>query len=111
MKTIRLDAADAGRARPAALGDMIEVALDETPTSGYRWEVETLNPGVLSASGDAFDPSTSGRMGGGGVHVFRFEVVGAGSSPVRLILRRPWDQGSVADAFEATIEATVETDD
>jgi inhibitor of cysteine peptidase len=109
MTNIGLDQTDAGRARAAVPGDTVVVALDETPTSGYRWEIDSFDPTVLVAAGDEYSASTSGRMGGGGVHRFRFEVVGAGSSRVRLIRRRPWDPASIAETFETTIHATVAT--
>jgi inhibitor of cysteine peptidase len=105
MTEIGLDQTDAGRAQAAAPGDTVVVALDETPTSGYRWTVDAFEPAVLAAAGDEYIPSSS-ALGGGGVHRFRFEVVGASSSRIRLILRRPWDPDSIVDTFETTIEAT-----
>jgi predicted secreted protein len=105
MTEIGLDQTDAGRARVAAPGNTVVVALAETPTSGYRWVVDAFEPAVLAAVGDEYTPSSS-ALGGGGVHRFRFEVVGTGSSPVRLILRRPWDPDSIVDTFETTVDAT-----
>jgi predicted secreted protein len=105
MTEIGLDRTDAGRARAAAPGDTIVVALDESPTSGYRWAVDAVEPTVLTAVGDEYTPSSSG-LGGGGVHRFRFDVAGTGASRIRLALRRSWDPDSVVDTFETTIEAT-----
>ena len=105
MTEIGLDQTDAGRSRAAAPGDTVVVALDETPTSGYRWVVDAFEPAVLAVAGDEFTPSSS-ALGGGGAHRFRFDVVGAGSSRLRLILHRPWDPGSIVDTFETTVDVT-----
>ena len=105
MTNIGLDQADSGRAHDAAPGDTVVVALDETPTSGYRWAVDSFEPAVLAVAGDEFTPSSS-ALGGGGVRRFRFDVVGAGPSRIRLVLRRSWDLDSIVDTFETTIEAS-----
>ena len=105
MTNIGLDQTDSGRARAAAPGDTVVVALDETPTSGYRWVVDSFEPEVLAVASDEFTPSSS-ALGGGGVRRFRFDVVGAGSSRIRLILRRPWDSDSIVETFETTIDAS-----
>ncbi len=99
-----LDRTSTGQPLSAALGDLVVVRLDEIPTSGYRWEVTGFDPAILAPSGDEFNPSAGSRTGGGGQHGFRFTVVGAGRTALRLVCRRPWEPET--DAVEE-LNATV----
>lgn len=105
MAEIDLELADAGRSRAAAPGDLVIVRLDETPTSGYRWELDSHDPAVLQPDGDDYDPPPGDTLGGGGTRKFRFKVIRSGTSPLKLIRRRPWDADSEVEAFETTIDA------
>ena len=105
MAKISLDGIETGRRIPARRGDVLSVRLDETPTSGYRWELDDHDAAVLAPEGDDFRPASGSTMGGGGTRQFRFKVIGSGTSPLKLVRRRPWDADSVAETFEATIEA------
>ncbi len=105
MATIELSQGDNGGTRTAAVGDEVEVALEETATSGYRWRVESFDPAILQAADDDFTPPEPGTSGGTGQHRFRFSVVGPGTNLLRLTLIRAWDPGSVAESFETTIDA------
>jgi inhibitor of cysteine peptidase len=104
---VDLDLTDAGRSRSASPGDLVVIGLDETPTSGYRWEVDEFDPAVLRPAGDDFRPASGAGIGGGGVREFRFTVVGPRRGAVRLALRRAWERESApVERFEATIDAT-----
>jgi inhibitor of cysteine peptidase len=106
MAEIELDRADAGGVRNAAPGDEVVVSLAETPTSGYRWTVASVDPAVLERVDDAYEPPEPGRVGGSGVRRFRFRVLGPGTSPLRLALARSWDPASTTEVYETTIAAT-----
>jgi len=90
----------------AAVGDEIALTLPETPTSGYRWTIERLDAGVLELVDDAYSPPEPGLLGGKGEHRWTFRVVGPGSTPLRLELKRIWDAESAVSSFEATIDAS-----
>jgi predicted secreted protein len=108
MPEIVVDPAAAGGLVTAALGDTVVVRLDEIPTSGYRWQVDDVDPSILEGLGDDFKPSPAGGLGGGGQHEFRFLAVGTGDRcPLRLILRRAWDpDGNDAEVFDTTVVVT-----
>jgi inhibitor of cysteine peptidase len=88
-----------------AVGDEIELTLEETATSGYRWSIEEFEPVVLQPVADTAMPAAPGRLGGPGTRRFGFHVVGAGTSPIRLGLARSWDPTSRSTGFEVTIVA------
>jgi predicted secreted protein len=103
---IELGPADAGATRAVSEGDELIVGLDETPTSGYRWAVDAIDPSVLEVVGDEFTPPAPGPLGGSGRHEFRFRVIGTGSSPIRLVLARAWDPTAAADTYETAVDAS-----
>jgi inhibitor of cysteine peptidase len=103
---INLDRSDGGRTCSGSPGDVVVIRLDETPTSGFRWQVDECDLSVLRPAGDSFRPAEGAGTGGGGTREFRFAVVGARRGGVRLALRRAWESESPpADRFEATINA------
>ena len=105
MATIELSQSDNGATRNATIGNEIEVTLEEIATSGYRWSVEEVDVAVLHQADDLYEPPQSGRPGASGVRRYRFRVVGAGTSPIRLALARSWDPAARAGSFEVTIVA------
>ena len=106
MAEVKIDSSNAGGTLTAAVDDVVVVRLDETPTSGYRWGVESFDAAVLELQSDEFTPAADSALGGGGTHEFRFRVVGVGETTLKLMRRRSWEAYSPdADAFEVTIRS------
>src|SRR5664279_2510139 len=84
------------RARPAAPGDHVVIRLQESPSSGFRWQLDQHDAGVLRPAGDEFVPAPDSRTGGGGTRELRFEVVSREHGEVALSLRRAWESGVAA---------------
>lgn len=103
---IVLDSANVGQTCSAAPGDVVVVRLGETPTSGYRWEVESVDSAVLEPVGDDYTPPSDSTLGGDGVHAFSFRVVAPGDGALKLVLRRSWETDrSGTESFEVSIHA------
>jgi inhibitor of cysteine peptidase len=103
MADIPLSGADSGRACSARRGDVLVVSLDESPTTGYRWDVEHL-PEVLAPGGSEFIEAPGGGLGGGGTRVLRFEARSDGEGVLALRRWRSWEgEGSVAERFTTTV--------
>jgi inhibitor of cysteine peptidase len=94
--TIEIDEGSARRPHHAAPGDRVVIRLAESPTSGYRWQLDEYNSAVLRPAGDEFVPAADARTGGGGTREFRFVVVGTEGSDVVLSLRRGWETDAPA---------------
>ena len=104
MGTIDVDEGNAEKPHPAAPGDRVVIRLAESPTSGFRWQLDDYDPESLQAAGDEFVPATDARTGGGGTREFRFVVVGTDRSEVALSLRRDWETDtSAAQEFRTEI--------
>lgn len=105
MSSLTLTEDQGGQTVPVELGDTIEIHLAENPTTGYRWNIETLGPG-LTVELDRFHTlGTPLVPGAGGVHEWRIETTSKGSQPVRLRLWRDWEgDESVIRRFGVDIE-------
>jgi inhibitor of cysteine peptidase len=89
----------------------LRVALAANPTTGYSWEVSGApDPAVLEQMGEAVyeaSPTDTMVVGSGGVMTFEFQAVGAGTTTLELVYRRPWEDG-VEPIETVTIDVTVE---
>jgi len=104
VATIEIHEGNAKDRHGASVGDHVVIRLAETPTSGFRWQLDEYDPAVLQPAGDEFAPATDARTGGGGIREFRFLVRTADRSKVALSLRRAWETESAgAQQFETTI--------
>lgn len=99
-----LAADDAGETVTVENGDTFTVTLEGNPTTGYSWEPEDLDTSILEQQGDwEFDPESS-AVGAGGMVTTTFKAVGTGTTTLRLIYHRPFEQGvEPLDTWEVTI--------
>jgi inhibitor of cysteine peptidase len=82
----------------------VVVRLQENPTTGYRWAVDAIDPGVLELVDAQFAGSSQPAMGSGGERTFRFRVKGPGVSRLGLKNWRDWEgDAAVVARFEATV--------
>jgi inhibitor of cysteine peptidase len=103
--TIVLTAADAGLDLEVTVGDTIQVVLEGNPSTGYGWEVESIDESVLQMAGEAEFTSDTDLVGAPGTFTFTFEAVGEGETSLGLVYRRPWEDAEPADTFGVTITA------
>lgn len=100
---------DSGAVEVAA-GGTLRVVLEANPTTGYGWEVVIApDEAVLAQQGEAvYGPTVTDTalVGSGGATTFEFLAVGAGSTTVELVYRRPWEDG-VEPVETVTIDVTV----
>lgn len=102
-----LDETQEGRQLVPRMRDEIHVMLEETPSTGYVWQVVDAAPSVLALLDDTFEsPDDLDMIGGDGLRHLWFRVARAGSGRIRLEKRRPWQaDGQPAASFEATLAA------
>ena len=67
---------------------MIELVIDETPTSGYVWRGHSEDPSIAVVE-STFEHSAK-PIGGSGQRVLRVRVDGAGTHVLELRLGRAW---------------------
>ena len=96
----------------AANGTTVEVAtkkpfavlLEENPTTGYRWHLET-DPGIRVISSD-YEAAAGIGVGGGGTRRFVLTAEKPGEWQVRAKLWRQWlGDASITRRFELAVRA------
>ena len=91
---VRLDDGDDGGQVELQGGQTLVISLEGNPTTGYTWQVDEVDEKVLRQVGDpGFEPD-SGAVGAGGVQTLRFETVTSGTTTLKLVYVRPWEEGS-----------------
>jgi len=78
-----LTEADNGRTVELLEGEAVSVTLPENATSGYRWAIDRVDPGIVEAD-EAKARYPSGAVGSGGETTFFFKSTAPGSGEVRL---------------------------
>jgi predicted secreted protein len=89
-------------------GSTFQIVLDSNPTTGYAWQVEEKDPGVVKYSGAEYepDPGSEDRAGGGGEETLTFEAVAAGETEIALtyMFSQPVsDDSNTAEEKTATV--------
>ena len=88
---IVLSLADDGRQAELGEGQVLVIALEANPSTGYGWQVEASDETLLRQIDARFEP-TSNLLGAPGKQVFRFGAVKAGQTTLKLAYRRPWEK-------------------
>ncbi len=73
-------------------GQILVVALEANPSTGYTWEVAELDNNTLRQMGEpAFKPESS-AIGAKGTMTMQFEALNTGQTALKLIYHRPWEK-------------------
>jgi inhibitor of cysteine peptidase len=78
-----------GQTIDLAIGQTIEIRLQENPTTGFRWQLMGGDRAVCAMTSDTFKPE-SGPPGRGGKHSWIFKAVRPGKCDIEFRYRRPW---------------------
>jgi inhibitor of cysteine peptidase len=96
-----LNERDRDRTVEVPRGGVLDVRLQENPTTGYSWSVEAANS--LEQVGDSFEAGGA-TIGATGVRVLQFRATRPGSHELRLKYWREWEgEDSVANRFGINI--------
>ncbi len=99
MSEIVVKESDAARSVTAVIGDRVKIELPENPTTGFRWQVASIDAGILRPQADDYVAGADTGVGGGGLRVFFFEAASSGAADVRLELKRSWEPQSPRSTF------------
>ncbi len=106
MSEILITLLDHGSTCVANQGDVILIRLEENITTGYQWNIGTIDSSMVELlDSDYTSNQGEGLLGSPGTRTFRFRAKSSGSVPIRLRLRRPWDPVDTAiEHFEVTVQ-------
>jgi inhibitor of cysteine peptidase len=102
--TTKLSEKDAGSTVHVKQGDIVEVALDGNPTTGYTWEQAPGSGDLLTQQGDPEFKADTNALGSGGIMTLRFKALHPGTYPLQLIYHRTFEPNvAPLHTFEATV--------
>ena len=89
---VKLSGEDNASTIDIVVGDTLEIVLKGNPTTGYMWEVASVDTTVLSQVCEPeFRPKSDAR-GSGGKIIMRFKAVSVGHTLLKLIYHRPFEK-------------------
>ena len=71
-------------------GDDVVIILPESPTTGFRWAIDSLDRQLLRPQDDEFLVSPDSGVGGGGERKLTFVAQQSGGTHIILKLCRDW---------------------
>jgi predicted secreted protein len=101
---IGLTADDSGRTINAVSGQIIAIHLNSNPSTGYRWKaMADPDAKILKLNSSDYFPDTQTTLpGSGGIEIWVYQVIGAGSTFLRLGYFPPANPNQAASTFEIT---------
>ncbi len=86
-----------------ATGDTFQIKLNENPTTGYQWTLETT--GGLEIMSDNYLPPASELLGAGGIHEWDIKATASGTQQVTGVYSRSWENMTGSEQrFVLTVE-------
>ncbi len=85
-------------------GDTLEIQLDETPTSGYSWEIDSVTNNITELVSNEYKLHEGAGIGGGGKRVMKFLIHGHGNGSIKLKNWQRWS-GDVYKQFKLDVSA------
>jgi len=106
-KATQLGENDNGKQVTLQVGESLTISLPGNPSTGYSWEVKSVDTTLLEQKGEAqFESSNTGLVGAGGTLILTFETLKAGSTTLELVYLRPWES-DVEPLQTYSVEITV----
>ena len=91
MASIHLDESFNRQQIPVKPGDVIELQLEESPTTSYRWEISDVNNTGLEVLSSDYIPHETAGIGGGGIKIFHLKVIKPGGQ-LKLENKQSWSR-------------------
>lgn len=103
-KNISISKSDQGKTISVPLSSEFLVNLDANPSTGFAWEVLSIDSSRINFIEKSFFADDS-LPGSGGREQIKFKAIHVGNSPVKLGYLRSWEgRGSMTDSFSVFIE-------
>lgn len=107
-KTMKISADDNGSSLSMKPGETLLLSIDGNPTTGYIWEIESVDKNILQPAGEP-DYSTDiklkpGMTGVGGTYKFKFTAVNPGTTDLKLKYWRTFEpENPPIETFEVIV--------
>jgi uncharacterized protein len=84
-------------------GEEFQITLDSNRSTGYQWQVKSIEETIAKLANDEYIPPESGLVGAGGKQVLTFEALKEGKTMVVLEYVRPWEPDSPASVYSVDV--------
>lgn len=84
----------------AHLNTHVQVPLDENPTTGYHWRVDTVSSGLEIVKNSYAKTDPQDRPGSDGTRTFTLQTTEPGNQHAQFEYVRPWEDQPVAKVTE-----------
>lgn len=102
---LTLTRADNGKSIAMQVNDLLVVSLDENPTSGFQWVLDSGGGDLVKLQASEYIPAAGAGVGGGGQRVLTFKAQRAGTGWLQLKLWREWEgEPSIVERFTLTLQ-------
>src|SRR4051812_11914598 len=102
MSGVVLNDTDNGSSVRVQPSEEVVLELQENPTTGYRWTIETTGDAIKEI--ESTYVASSGAIGGAGLRSIRFVGARPGTADIHGTLRRPWEASDRSlKQFDVTI--------
>jgi len=87
------------------LDTQLVVVLDSNPTTGYMWQLTSVDQNILKHSGNEYEPSPGAPelTGAGGQETWRFTPLAPGETTLKMQYVRSWEPNQPAREFILTV--------
>lgn len=85
---------DAGKTVEIQVGDELDIILEGNPTTGYVWEVMSINSTVLKLSSSSF-VANDNTLGANGMETIKFQALTEGQTELNLHFHRPFESNKL----------------
>ena len=101
----QLDEHASGTEIKLGTGDVVELCLQENPTTGFKWHFKARGQPVCAIVAENYIAGGA-EPGAGGTRHWQIKAIAAGTAQIELIHARPWEtEAPPARTFTMTIRA------
>jgi uncharacterized protein len=79
------------------------VTLDSNPSTGYQWQVRSIDETIVKLKNDEYIPPKSELVGASGKQVLAFEALKEGNTTIMLEYIRPWEPETPAQVYSVNV--------
>lgn len=102
---LTLTSTDSGKSLALRVGNTFTVSLEENPTTGFQWAVDSTGDGLVQLQASKYIPSPGSGVGRGGQKILTFKAQRTGTGQLKLKLWRKWEgDSSIAERFTLTLQ-------
>jgi len=103
MANLFITQKDHGKVFNLSVGEVLSIQLEENPTTGYQWSLDSLSNELFEIIKDEYYQNMNAMTGGGGVRKIQLKLKRRGEDIIHLTLRRVWEIENLINRLDIKI--------